>query len=254
MLFESTIFGPIKSRRLGNSLGVNLLPPQAKICSFDCIYCECGYNFTNKDSHMPTAKEVAQALEQKLCELKSNDEHLDVITFAGNGEPTLHPEFEQVIDDTLRLRDDYFPEAKVSVLSNATLIMKPTVFAALNRIDNNILKLDSAVEETVKLINQPTGHYSVEETIEQLSRFNGNVIIQTLFFSGTFNGVPFDNSSDKELQAWLEALKRIKPKQVMLYSLDRETPAKGLIKATPDILRKIALQVQALGFDTLVTE
>lgn len=254
MLFDSCIFGPIKSRRLGSSLGVNLLPPAAKICSFDCIYCECGFNFTNKESHMPTALEVEMAMEAKLNALKSADQVIDVITFAGNGEPTLHPEFPQIIDNTLRLRNLYFPEAKVSVLSNATMIMKTEVFNALNKVDNNILKLDSAIEETVNLINQPTGHYSVKETIEQLKRFDGNVIIQTLFFSGNYKDVPFNNCSKEEVDAWIAAVAEIKPKQVMLYSLDRETPAKGLIKASPEVLHAIGKRVEALGIDTLVTE
>ena len=254
MLFEEIIFGPIKSRRLGTSLGVNLLPTQAKICSFNCIYCECGFNFTNKESHMPTRAQVKGALEQKLQALKAAGEYLDVITFAGNGEPTLHPDFAGVIDDTLALRNTYFPNAKVSVLSNATMIMKPEVFAALNRVDNNILKLDSAIEETVCTINLPYDHYSLKETIDTLAKFDGNVIIQTLFFSGKFEGKPFDNTSEVEVEAWLKALQAIKPKQVMLYSLDRATPAKGLVKATPEQLHSIAKRVEALGIPTLVTE
>lgn len=254
MLFDTIIVGPIHSRRLGRSLGVNLLHEQAKICSFDCVYCECGFNFQNPDSYQPSRAEVYKALETKLIELKERGEGIDVITFAGNGEPTTHREFPEIIGDTITLRDAHFPEAKISVLSNATMIWKPQVREALNRVDNNILKLDSALDSTVQAINRPTGRYSVEKVIEELAAFHGNVIIQTLFLRGEYDGKRFDNTTEEEVSAWLDALRRIMPKEVMLYSLDRPTPAKNLTKIEYDELDRIAARVRALGIATQVTK
>ncbi len=254
MLFNETIFGPIHSRRLGASLGINLLPTTAKICSFDCVYCECGFNFTHEGARVPTRMEVAELLEVKLQTLRNNKEPLDVITFAGNGEPTLHPDFNSIIDDTISLRNRYFPNAKVSVLSNSTRISKPEVFEALLKVDNNILKLDSAISATAKLINQPnTPNFSIDETISQLEKFKGQLIIQTLFFSGDYNGQHIDNTTENEISAWLAALKRIRPQHVMIYSLDRATPAKNLKKADAETLSAIAKRVEELGIATQVT-
>lgn len=255
MLFDSIIIGPIISRRLGRSLGVNLLHQKAKICSFDCIYCECGFNFQSKDGYQPKRDEIRKALEEKMIELHNAGEGIDVITFAGNGEPTTHSQFPQIIDDTIELRNKYFPEAKVSVLSNATMIWREEWRTALLKVDNNIQKLDSAIDSTIKHINQPQSpKFNAKDVINDLAKFNGEVIIQTLFFRGEYNGNVIDNTTEEEVNAWLEALKIIKPKEVMLYSLDRPAPAKGLIKMEYDELRKIADKVEALGFKTQVTK
>lgn len=253
MLFHEIIIGPIKSRRLGRSLGVNLLHQEAKICSFNCIYCECGWNF-RAESHQPTREEVAAALESKMQELQKTGEGIDVITFAGNGEPTTHRDFPAIIDDTIKLRDKYFPEAKISVLSNATMIWKPEIRAALLKVDNNIQKLDSAIDETVGVINQPQGKYSVADVVENMANFKGHVIVQTLFLRGDYNGHHIDNTTDKEVAVWLEALKKIMPSEVMLYSLDRATPADNLIKVEADELQVIADKVEALGIKAQVTK
>lgn len=253
MLFHEIIIGPIKSRRLGRSLGVNLLHQEAKICSFNCIYCECGWNF-QAESHQPTREEVYAALETKMQEMKKNGEGIDVITFAGNGEPTTHRDFPGIIDDTIELRDRYYPEAKISVLSNATMIWKAEVREALLRVDNNIQKLDSAIDSTVKLINQPQGKYSVADIVDNMAKFKGKVIVQTLFLRGEYNGQRVDNTTEEEVGAWLEALKKIMPSEVMLYSLDRKTPADNLIKVEADELQKIADRVEALGIKTQVTK
>lgn len=253
MLFHEITIGPIHSRRLGRSLGVNLLHQEAKICSFNCIYCECGWNF-RAESHQPSREEVSAALEKKLVELTERGEGIDVITFAGNGEPTTHPKFPEIIDDTIALRDRYFPDAKISVLSNATMIWKPAVHDALLRVDNNILKLDSAIQHTVEVINQPQGKYSVTDVIENLKKFNGDVIIQTLFLRGTFNGETVDNTTPAEVDAWIDAIKYINPREVMLYSLDRATPAENLIKIEAPELQFIADRLEALGIKTQVTK
>ena len=253
ILFDQIIFGPIHSRRLGLSLGVNLLPIDAKICSFNCIYCECGFNTTMHDSPIPTRDQVRETLEAKLQEMVAEGQIPDVITFAGNGEPTLHAEFEGIIDDTIALRNKYCPTAKVSVLSNSTRIHKPHIFAALNKVDNNILKFDSAIDRTMKLMDQPVGkHINVAWFIEHLKKFEGRLIIQTMFLRGEVQGEKLDNTTDEEVEAWIQALEQIRPQQVMIYSLDREAPTKNLQKVNVDELNIIAEKVRAKGFDVSV--
>ncbi len=252
-LFDQVIFGPIHSRRLGLSLGVNLLPVDAKICSFNCLYCECGFNTTIQEFPFPTREQVSEILSQKLQQMVAANEIPNVITFAGNGEPTLHPEFEGIIDDTIALRDLYCPTAKVSVLSNSTRIHKPHIFSALNKVDNNILKFDSAIDRTMKLIDQPVGkHINVSWLIEQLCKFQGKLIIQTMFIAGEIEGESFDNTTDIEIEAWLKAMELIKPSQIMIYSLDREAPVQNLRKIQLDELNAIAETARARGFNVSV--
>jgi len=246
VIYPSPIFGPIHSRRLGLSLGINLLPPDGKVCTFNCIYCECGLNEDHRPQQpMPTREAVAAALEQKLKDMTAEGQLPDVLTFAGNGEPTCHPHFAEVIDDTIRLRDLYCPEAKVSVLSNATLTHRQKVHDALMRVDNNIQKLDTINPDYIRRVDQPTGSYDVHAVIEQLKAFNGHVIIQTMFMGG--EGTSIDNTSDEYVVPWLEALREIKPQQVMVYTIDRETPVQGLQKATHEQLDAIRDRVIALG-------
>jgi len=253
ILFDQLIFGPIHSRRLGLSLGVNLLPIDAKICSFDCIYCECGFNTTMQDSPIPSREQVYQALEAKLKEMMAEGQIPDVITFAGNGEPTLHKDFEGIIDDTIALRNKFCPTAKVSVLSNSTRIHKPHVFSALNKVDNNILKFDSAIERTMQLMDRPTGkHINVSWFIEHLKKFEGRLIIQTMFLRGEINGERLDNTTAEEVEAWLKALEQIRPQQVMIYSLDREAPTQNLEKVTVEELNLIAEKIRERGFEVSV--
>ena len=254
MLFNSIIFGPVKSRRLGVSLGINLLPVDAKICSFNCIYCECGYNTVAKNARIPTREEFHKALEEKLTAMQSAGTVPDVLTFAGNGEPTLHPEFEGIVDDTIALRNRFFPEAKVSVLCNATEICKDNVFRALNKVDNNMLKLDTAILPTLKALNRPSApSFSIEKLIENLQRFRGNLIIQTMFVRGKHGGKTIDNTTETEIVAWLAALRKIKPKRVMIYTIARETPEKNLQKVPPEELNDIAARVREIGFEVSVS-
>ncbi len=254
-LFDKIIFGPVKSRRLGISLGINLLPKTQKLCNFNCIYCECGWNPDNKvKASLPMIEEVKQMLESRLKEMKEKEEKLDVITFAGNGEPTMHPGFRQIIEATIALRDKYFPEVRVAVLSNATLIYKPEIFNALNLADMNILKIDSAYEETCRLLNQPAGHFSIDDLISNLQKFNSRLIIQTMFIKGIFNGVEFDNTTKKELDAWLAVLKRINPSHVMIYTIARDTPDEGIEKISSDKLNKIAGLLESIGINASVSD
>lgn len=251
VLFHSTIFGPIHSRRLGVSLGVNLMPNDGKVCSFDCLYCEAGFNSQGKGtSGLPTREEVAHDLDAKLREMKENGETLDVITFSGNGEPTLHPEFPGVIDDTLAIRDRWFPGAKVSVLTNSTRIFTPDVAEALKRVDNNILKLDSAIEPTMRLIDRPTSkEFTVERVVDGLKQFRGTGIIQTMILRGEHSGKRIDNTTPEEVEALIGAYREIQPKEVMLYSLDRSTPEEQLQKVPKEELDKIAAKIRAAGIN-----
>ena len=254
IIYPSPIFGPVHSRRLGVSLGINLMPGDGKICSFDCIYCECGFNKDFKPkAARPTREEVRQALEAKLKDMQQNGPAPDVLTFAGNGEPTLHPDFAGIISDTLQLRDHYFPKAKVSVLSNSTMIHKPEVFEALRRIDNNILKLDTVDEAYIQALDQPAKGYDVQRIIQHMKAFEGRCIIQTMFLKGSYNGKDMDNTSDSFVLPWLETVKEIAPHQVMIYTIDRETPTQGLQKATHEELDRIAAMVEAAGISCSVS-
>ena len=254
IIYPSPIFGPVHSRRLGVSLGINLMPGDGKICSFDCIYCECGFNKDFKPhAPRPTREEVRQALEAKLLDMQQNGPAPDVLTFAGNGEPTLHPDFPGIISDTLELRDRYFPKAKVSVLSNSTMIHKPAIFEALSRIDNNILKLDTVDEAYIQALDQPAKGYSVKRIIQHMKEFKGRCIIQTMFLKGSYNDKDMDNTTDRFVLPWLEAVKEIAPHQVMIYTIDRETPTQGLLKATHEELDRIAALVEAEGISCSVS-
>ena len=248
IIYPSPIFGPVHSRRLGISLGINLLPADGKVCSFDCIYCECGFNEDHRPSlPMPTRELVAERLEAKLKEMNTEGQLPDVLTFAGNGEPTCHPHFAEIIEDTIQLRNHYCPKAKVSVLSNSTMIHRQQVHDALMRVDNNILKLDTVDPIYINNVDHPQGTYDVEKIIERLKAFNGHVIIQTMFMRGTCKGESVDNTGEAYVAPWLEAVKDIKPQQVMIYTIDRETPTQGLLKATHEQLDAIRDRVIAAG-------
>lgn len=249
ILFDEIVFGPIHSRRLGTSLGMNLLPYDGKVCSFNCIYCECGYNEDGRTkTALPDRNNVKAALEDKLLKLKEENVNIDVITFAGNGEPTLHPHFAEIIDDTIELRNKYFQKTKISVLSNAMHIGKESVFNALKKIENNILKLDSAYIDTVNLIDQPNSPtYNIEKQIELFKKFEGDFILQTMFVRGSHNGKTVDNTTEKEIEGWLNIIKSTHPREVMIYTIDRETPEKNLEKVPLEELKVIGRRVEELG-------
>lgn len=247
-LYDNIIFGPVRSRRLGLSLGVNLLPVESKLCNFDCIYCECGWNGDHAGKRRFNSREDVKAmLRDVLSKMVQDGTPPDVITFAGNGEPTMHPDFEAVIDDTIALRDELCPAAKVSVLSNATQLHREDVRRALLKVENNILKLDSAFDATVQLVNKPVGSYSVERTVELMKLFEGQMILQTMFLRGEYMGQRVDNTTEEQVEAWLKLVKEISPRQVMVYSLDRDTPCQTLEKVGREELQKIAARVEALG-------
>ena len=254
-LFDSIIFGPIVSRRLGISLGINLLPIDTKICNFDCIYCECGWTDLRS---VPKVKFHARSavfyeLEKALIYLSQEYKRLDSITFAGNGEPTMHPEFNLIVDDTIELRDKYFPECKISVLSNSLMLSNKKVFDALMKVDKRILKLDAGTERTFQLIDQPINNRTLEWVVEQLMKFKGKLIIQTLFLKGEFGDERFDNTTDNEVRSWLNLIKMIRPEQVMIYTIDRPTPAKQLEKIEIEKLREIVNRVRLLGIPATVS-
>lgn len=249
ILFHSVIFGPITSRRLGVSLGVNLSPSDGKICSFDCLYCEAGYNAQGAGTTgLPAREKVKELLKAKLSQMHAAGQPLDVITFSGNGEPTLHPDFAGIIDDTLALRDRYYPAAKVSVLTNSTRIFDPEVARALKKVDNNILKLDSAVESTMRLLDRPNSpDFTVERVVEALKQFRGTGVIQTMILRGEHAGQKIDNTTDEEIEALIEAYKAISPKEIMLYSIDRSTPEERLERVSSEELAAIADRLRRAG-------
>ncbi len=249
VLFHSTIFGPIHSRRLGTSLGVNLSPADGKVCSFDCLYCEAGFNAQGPGkAGLPPREEVRRLLDEKLAQMKANGEQLDVITFSGNGEPTMHPDFEGIISDTIELRDKYFPDVKISVLCNSTRLDRDDVVRALRRVDNNILKLDSALTPTLRLIDRPVNPaFTAEKAIDEIAQFPGQCTVQTMLVTGMHDGRIVDNTTEAEIEALLEAYKRIKPRDVMIYSIDRKTPEEQLRKVSHEVLEQVADRVRALG-------
>ena len=257
IIYPSPIFGPVHSRRLGISLGINLMPADGKVCSFDCIYCECGFNADHRPIlPRPTREEVADKLEQTLRGMKAEGQLPDVLTFAGNGEPTCHPHFAEIINDTIRLRNQYCPKAKVCVLSNSTMIHRQQVHDALMLVDDNILKLDTVSPAYINKVDRPNGLYDVSTIIERMKAFNGHIIIQTMFMRGSarvkgedggWKEESVDNTTEEYVIPWLDAVRQIKPQQVMVYTIDRETPAQGLEKASREQLDAIRDCVIAAG-------
>lgn len=249
MIREETVFGPIKSRRLGTSLGINLLPTKGKFCNFDCIYCECGWNRDGRDdTRLPSAAEVRRALEDKLAELLLDGTRLDSITFSGDGEGTLNPEFPRIIDDTIRLRDAYCPEARISVLSNATRVHIPEVFEALQKVDNPIMKIDAPSNELIARINKPAPGYDLARVIDGLRRFNGNFILQTMFLRSS----DYDSSEPAAVAAWMDIVRDLHPREVMVYTIDRETPQEGLQKFSVEEMRNLVKPLIDEGFSVQI--
>lgn len=252
VLYDNLIFGPIHSRRLGLSLGINLLPVDCKLCSFNCIYCECGWTLGGQKPRFNDKKAVLAMLEGVLGDMVAAGTPPDVLTFAGNGEPTMHPDFEEIVESVIALRDRLCPNAKVSVLSNATMLHRDSVRRALMRVDNPILKLDSAFDHTAQLIDKPLGNYSIANVVEQMRLFGGNCIVQTMFLRGEFEGERVDNTTPEEVEAWLKLIEEIAPRSVMVYTIDRDTPAPNLEKVPVEELRAIAERVRALGIECSV--
>lgn len=254
IIYPSPIFGPVHSRRLGISLGINLLPEGGKHCSFDCVYCECGLNREHRTHNpLPSADKVESSLIEKLVALRSEGITPDVLTFAGNGEPTLHPHFPEVVKRVINVRNRYCPDAKISILSNATQIHRPEIRKALMLFDNNIQKLDTVSPLYINKVDRPQGHYDVEEQIRNLMLFNGKVIIQTMFMDGELEGESVCNTGPSYVVPYIEALQRIRPSKVMIYTIDRETPVSGLLKAAPATLDAIAEQIRNAGFECSVS-
>ena len=254
MLFGEIAYGPIHSRRLGVSLGMELMPLEHKLCTFNCVYCECGWNEKVNHPQLPSREEVRAALENKLQALQKEGVHLDVITFSGNGEPTLHPDFLGIIEDTCALRNNYYPSAKVSVLSNSTQLGRADVVRALRLCDNRILKLDAATDEMMRRIDMPVNeHLTVETIVKWLQQFDGDFVLQTCFLRGEHNGQTIDNTTPEELQAWYQAVDRLQPKQIMIYVIDRKTPEEHLEKISREQMEAIAALLIQKGFDVSIS-
>ncbi|MBQ7438640.1 MAG: radical SAM protein [Paludibacteraceae bacterium] len=258
MLFGEIAYGPIHSRRLGTSLGMEIMPLEHKLCTFDCVYCECGWNERVDHPRLPAREEVRQALETKLNQIVNgtcpNGTGLDVITFSGNGEPTLHQDFLGIIQDTCALRDRYCPSAKVSVLSNSTQLGRQDVVQALRLCDNRILKLDAGTDEMMQRIDRPVNSgLTVEKIIEWLSVFNGDFTLQTCFLRGSHDGEVIDNTTPEELEAWYRAVAQLRPKQVMIYVIDRKTPEEHLEKISREEMERIAMPLINKGYDVIIS-
>lgn len=248
VMFDDIVFGPIASRRFGVSLGINLLPLQNKVCNFNCIYCECGWtDLKSFKINFSDSRKIINAVEERFKKLAQDKIHIDTITFAGNGEPTMHPEFPEIIEAVIKLRDLYLPKIKIAVLSNSTLLGKPSVFESLKKVDLKVMKLDAGTTETLIKIDKPLSSKTIEWYIQKLKKFNGELIIQTIFLKGYCDGEYVDNTTSDELASWIKAVKEINPKSVMIYTIDRETPAEKLEKITTEKLNSIRDMVLANG-------
>ena len=245
MVRETLVFGPIHSRRLGSSLGINLLPENGKLCNFDCIYCECGWNADGRDDRrLPTEAELRAALESKLATCVEWGTPIDSITFSGDGEPTINPEFPAIIDTTLELRDKYYPSAKVSVLSNATRVHVPAVFEALRKVDNPIMKIDAATMAGIREVNRPVPGYSLKRVIEALKGFHGDFVLQTMFLESP----SFRTSDPDNLSRWMDIVRELKPREIMVYTIDRATPMQGLKAVSAERMAELVAPLVAEGF------
>ena len=245
MLREEVVFGPIKSRRLGWSLGINLLPTKGKICNFDCIYCECGWNADGRDdTKLPSAAEVRSALEAKLADILLEGTQVDSITLSGDGEPTLNPDFARIIDDTIALRDLYCPQAKVSVLTNATKLLSDTVFGALRKVDAPILKLDAPTYERARKINGALPSFRVDDVVKGMKRFEGDFILQTMFLKSD----DFDSLEPQMLAKWMDIVREIRPRLIMAYTIARPTPQSGLSAYSAAQIREALKPLEDEGF------
>ena len=247
--FDEIVFGPIRSRRLGSSLGVNVLPTKGKLCNFDCIYCECGWNKDGmSDKRFPRLAEVKEALQRKLEALSQEGTEVDSITFSGNGEPTLNPDFAAIVDATVSLRDRFYPSAKISVLSNATMLGREDVFDALRKVDNPILKVDASSDELIAKINKPLGAYSLEKVIDRLKTFDGDFVLQTMFLHSD----EFATHSAEALKKWIEIVRQVRPREVMVYTIDRETPDKSLRKCSVEEMAEFVRPLVEEGFNVQI--
>ncbi len=247
--FSDIVFGPIHSRRLGSSLGVNILPTDGKLCNFDCIYCECGWNKDGRVAKpvLPKAADVAAALEQRLPELVAEGTKIDSITFSGNGEPTLNPDFPAIVDAVIALRDKYCPQTKVSVLSNATTLGNEAVLLSLKRLDNPILKIDAVSDAGIRLINRPSGRFDLKLMIEKLQLFDGDFILQTMFLAGE----GFDSS--ELVGDWMDLVRKVRPREIMVYTIDRETPSKNLVKFSVQRMEELTKPLRDEGFNVKIS-
>ena len=250
MMREETVFGPIFSRRLGQSLGINLLPEKGKLCNFDCIYCECGWNRDGReDRRLPSGAEVLEKLRARLADCAAAGTAIDSITFSGDGEPTLHPEFAAIVDGTLALRDEFFPSAKVSVLSNATKVWRKDVFEALRKVDNPILKIDASTDEGAAAVNSPAGEYHVADVVADLEKFGGDFILQTMFLRSP----QFETSAEPNLSGWMDIVRRLRPRETMVYTVARETPLKGIAPYTASEMEALVRPLVEDGFNIKIS-
>jgi wyosine [tRNA(Phe)-imidazoG37] synthetase (radical SAM superfamily) len=233
-LKEGIIYGPVNSRRLGRSVGINLLPVRGKVCSFDCIYCQYGHTRVKTldpgPEGFPTFGEVILAAETAL---KSAPD-FDSFTFSGNGEPTLHPQWPEIVEAVRQLRDRHRPGVRLSLLSNSSTAVRPQVQATLLRLDAPIMKLDAGDDVTLAAINRPVNGIRVKSILDGLAGVPG-LIIQSVMLEGVVT-----NSAGNAFENWLGALAMLRPLQVQVYSTDRPVPVAGVERVRPERLQEIA--------------
>ena len=247
-LFDKHVFGPVKSRRLGNSLGINLLSTHYKVCDFDCIYCECGWTHHKPDSKKFIEKQkFIQLLETKLSQLERDKIPVDYITYAGNGEPTLHPYFLEIAKKVSELRDQYFPKCSIALLSNGSTLSKEKIKASFAYIEDVILKIDAGHQQLFQLINRPNEHLQLDDICNNMVNLQGNFIAQSMFLKGNADGVEFDNSDQKVVAKWKEKIQMLRPKYVQIYSISRDTPLESIQPISKERLQNIAEQLENMG-------
>lgn len=253
ILFDEMIFGPVESRRFGISLGINLLSSDIKVCNFDCIYCECGYSHYDLQIANKFTSETV-LLDELNHQFKAGKyEALDAITYAGNGEPTLHPHFDSIARSIKLLRDKYHPNVKIVLLTNGSTLSSKRFKNAAPWIDEICIKLDAGNQEFFDTINHPLGKFTLSQLVESIKSLEIPITIQSIFFRGMVNGNQFDNSDPKHVNAWLELIREIRPELVMIYSISRDTALESLEAISKIKLDNIAAKVHKLDINTLVS-
>ncbi len=243
-LQSGIIYGPVRSRRLGLSLGINLLPTDYKVCSYNCLYCQYGWtprrslNPAHALKDLPQPAEVRVALEKALRSVVRKRAKLDAVTFSGNGESTLHPEFPEIVDLAAALRDRYLPQLKLAILSNSSTVPREEIRAALNRLDARMMKLDAGSEEIVHQLNGPAPPFYLKEIVDGLKQLK-DVILQSLFVQGRIC-----NADPDAIAQWIERVREIRPALVQIYSLDRVPADARIWKINLPTLEWIANQVR----------
>lgn len=234
-LQDETVYGPVYSRRLGTSLGINPLPLSYKFCDFDCVYCQYGWTPEKKGrERLKRVAELAREIEDAFRKLADAGHRVDCITIAGNGEPTIHPDFPEFVTALLKLRDHYFPGVKTGILSDASQAYRPEIKEALEKLDERYMKLDAGSPELIEQINRPRGNFNYDKMLKGLKNLKA-IVIQSLFMQGSY-----DNTGEIALREWSQTVRMLQPREVQIYTIDRRPADAGLRKVPSEELQRIA--------------